>query len=133
MDALPLALEAYAPQLPFGDWQIVVFVDRKRQLIWVARWHSSKPGNEMRQTSDPVIRLNTGIRAFCRHLPLLAERLAQVAVGSLSEVEIVHAVFEVLASAYEAAPDGADSESLRGNEFVDFFRRQERAALSALA
>jgi len=132
-----LALQVYTPQIDLGDWQIVVFVDRWRERFLVERWHSSEKACHPLENSGQVLRINTGIRAFRRQMPVLATALEEIRATDLSDEEIVHAVFEVLASVYKAAPEreelaGADDESLRGAEFAAFFQHRERAALAAL-
>lgn len=137
MMPLPLVVQAYTPQIDFGDWQIVVFVNRGRGRLLVERWHSSEKTCHPLENSGQVLRINTGIRAFRRQMPVLAAALEEIQAADLSDEAVVHAVFEVLASVYKATPereelDGADDESPRGVEFAAFFQRGEWAALAAL-
>lgn len=134
---LPLVLQAYTPTIDFGDWQIVVFVNHRRGRLLVERWHSSEKTCHPLENSAQVLRINTGICAFRRQMPVLATALDEVRAADLSDEEMVRAIFAVLASVYKAAPeraelDGADDESLRGAEFAAFFQHRERAALAAL-
>ena len=137
MDPLPLTLQAYRPQIPFGDWQLVILADGKRNIVAVERWHSSEKTCHPLENCGQLLRINTGIRAFRRQMPILAAALEEIPAADLSNEEIVHAVFEVLASVYKTVPereglDGADDESPRGAEFAKFFQYRERAALAAL-
>lgn len=103
----------------------------------VERWHSSEETCHPLESSRQVLRINTGIRAFRRQMPVLAAALEEIQAADLGDEEIIHAVFEVLASVYKAAPEceglnGADGESPREAEFAEFFQHRESAALAAL-
>lgn len=136
MIQLPLVLQAYTPQLHLGDWQIVVFVNRRRHRVSVERWHSSEKNGHPMEGSE-VLRINTGIRAFRRQMPVLASALEEIDTSSMSGEQIVEAVFQVLAQVYEAVPEQdlvcvGDERFLHG-EFADFLHDRKQAALASLA
>ncbi len=136
MIPLPMALQAYSPQIELGDWQIVVFVDRRRGRLLLERWHSSERNSYPMADGGQVLRIDTGIRAFRRQMPVLAAALEAVPAAGMGDAEVIHAVFEILASVYKAAPGqeepGSDGESLPQSDCADFFVHRERAALAAL-
>lgn len=134
MNPLPLVLQAYTPQIHLGDWQIVISVNRKRNIVSVERWHSSEQPYERKEMHDQVIRLETGIRAFRRQMPVLAGALEKVAVDGLSEPEIVESVFKVLANMYAAAPDALSKgeDAVAKGNFADFIEERKRDALAQL-
>lgn len=136
MIPLSMALQAYTPQIHLGDWQIVVFVNRKWGRILVERFHSSEKACQPMENSDQILRIDTGIRAFLRQMPLLATALQEIQAADMSDAEVIRAVFQVLASVYRAAPQreplNADDESRLGDEFADFLEQRERVALMAL-
>lgn len=132
----PMVLQAYTPQIHLGDWQIVVFVNRKRNRISVERWHSSERSLHPMETSGQLLRINTGIRAFRRQMPVLAVALEKIDATDKTDAEIIEAVFRVLATVYSAAP-GHDRISigdghLPEEEFADFLEHKKHAALMAL-
>lgn len=136
MIQLPMVLQAYTPQIYLGDWQIVIFVNRRRGKILVERWHSSEKSFHPMEGSGQVLRITTGIRAFRRQMPVLATALEKVQVADLSDEQIVRAVFRVLASVYKAVPERDElcigDDSLCEAEFTEFLQEQEKAALLAL-
>lgn len=136
MIQLPMVLQAYTPQLHLGDWQIVVFVNRRRGRISVERWHSSEKTFHPMESSGQLLRINTGIRAFRRQMPVLATALEKIEVAHLSDEEVVRAVFRVLASVYTAAPERdqlcVGDDSPLESEFAEFLENREKAALMAL-
>lgn len=136
MIQLPMVLQAYTPQIHLGDWQIVVFVNRRRRRISVERWHSSEKAFHPMESGGQVLRINTGIRAFRRQMPVLASALENIDVGGLGDEAIIDAVFQVLGSVYKVAPQQericAGSEPILDVEFDDFLEHRKRAALLAL-
>lgn len=133
---LPLPLEAYSPRIHLGDWQIVVFVDRRRGRISVQRRHSSENNGQPIDKAGDVLRIDTGIRAFRRHMPVLAAILENIEVDGLSDAKIVQSVFRGLATLYKAVPEHSpvwsdEAPSLTG-EFADFFQHHENAVLTTL-
>lgn len=136
MIQLPMVLQAYTPQIHLGDWQIVVFVNRRRNRISVERWHSSEKACHPLETSGQVLRIDTGIRAFRRQMPVLADALEQIATHDKTDTQIVEAVFAMLASVYrgsseeEKAGYGADAPG--DEEFGDFLEGRKREALRRL-
>lgn len=136
MIQLPMVLQAYTPQIHLGDWQIVVFVNRRRERITVERWHSSEKAYYPMESSGQVLRINTGIRAFRRQMPVLAAALEKIQVADQSDEAIIRAVFRVLASVYKLGPEQdqlcVGDESPLGGEFSDFLQFREKAALMAL-
>lgn len=135
MIPLSMVLQAYTPQTHLGDWQIVVFVNRRWGRILVERFHSSEKACQPMENSDQVLRIDTGIRAFLRQMPVLAAALGDIQAADMSDEEVIRAVFLVLASVYQAAPDrlDADAESRLECECANFLEQRERAALMALA
>lgn len=131
-----MVLQAYTPQLQLGDWQIVVFVHRRRNRISVERWHSSEQAFHPQETTGQVLRINTGIRAFRRQMPILAGALDEIDTAGMSEELIVESVFRVLADLYRGTPDrehaGYGEEPLSEQEFVDFLEERKQEALAAL-
>lgn len=132
----PMVLQAYTPQIHLGDWQIVVFVNRRRNRISVERWHSSEKAFHPMEGSGQILRINTGIRAFRRQMPILAIALEKIDATDKSDAEIVEAVFKVLATVYGAAPEheraSVGDDHLPEEEFADFLEHRKQAALMAL-
>lgn len=132
-----MVLQAYTPQLHLGDWQIVVFVNRRRNRISVERWHSSEKAYHPQETTGQVLRINTGIRAFRRQMPILAGALDELDTAGMMEEQIVDAVFKVLERLYRASPDaehiGFGGERLSEQEFAEFLEDRKHDALAALS
>lgn len=132
----PMVLQAYTPQIHLGDWQIVVFVNRRRNRLSVERWHSSQKDCHPTESGGQLLRINTGIRAFRRQMPVLAEALERIGVAERSDAEIIDAVFEALAEVYRVAPEqdraAVDDGQLGEDEFADFLAHRKQAALMAL-
>lgn len=137
MIQLPMVLQAYTPQLHLGDWQIVVFVNRRRNRISVERWHSSEKNGHPMEGSGEILRINTGIRAFRRQMPVLASAMEEIHIGGMAGEQIVEAVFEMLAKVYEAVPEQdlvcIGDERLLHYEFADFLQDRKQEALAGLA
>lgn len=133
MNPFPLVLQAYTPQIHLGDWQIVIFVNRKRNLLSVERWHSSERPYERKEIRDQALRIQTGIRAFRRQMPYLAGALESVAVDSSPDEEIVETVFRILADVYgpDPMPIGTD-ERIEAGDLAEFLEERKREALAAL-
>lgn len=131
-----MVLQAYTPQLHLGDWQIVVFVNRRRNKISVERWHSSEQAYHPQESTGQVLRINTGIRAFRRQMPILAGALDELDTAGMTEEQIVGAVFRVMSSLYRAAPEsehiGYGEERLAGQGFAEFLEDRKQDALAAL-
>lgn len=136
MIQLPMVFQAYTPQLHLGDWQIVVFVNRRRNRISVERWHSSEKAYHPLETSGQVLRINTGIRAFRRQMPILAAALDEIDTAGLGEGQIIEAVFQVLAQVYQAGPAvdhlSLADEHLSAGDFIDFLEERKQEALAAV-
>lgn len=136
MIQLPMVLQAYTPQLHLGDWQIVVFVNRRRNRLSVERWHSSEKANQAMENTGQALRINTGIRAFRRQMPVLATALDKINTSGMNDEQLVETVFQVLASVYRAAPTaehaGFGDEHLSDQEFADFLEERKQEALAAL-
>lgn len=132
----PMVLQAYTPQLHLGDWQIVVFVHRRRNRITVERWHSSEKAYHPLETTGQVLRINTGIRAFRRQMPVLAAALEELDTAGMTEEQVVSAVFRVLANLYKAGPEsehmGFDGERLSEQDFIDFLEDRKQEVLESL-
>lgn len=132
----PMVLQAYTPQLHLGDWQIVVFVHRRRNRISVERWHSSEKAYHPLESTGQVLRINTGIRAFRRQMPVLAGALDELDTAGMGEEQIVDAVFQVLADLYRGTPEaehaGYGEERLSEQEFAEFLEERRQDALAAL-
>lgn len=132
----PMVFQAYTPQLHLGDWQIVVFVHRRRNRISVERWHSSEKAYHPLESTGQVLRIDTGIRAFRRQMPVLAGALDGLDTAGLGEEQIVDAVFQVLADLYrgthEAEHAGYGEERLSEQEFAEFLEDRRQIALAAL-
>lgn len=131
----PMVLQAYTPQIHLGDWQIVVFVNRKRNRISVERWHSSEKAFHPMESTGQILRINTGIRAFRRQMPILASALEQIDTANMEVAEIIAAVFQVLSTVYRVDPEhqhhAGDVEVLDG-DFSDFLQSRRQAALAAI-
>lgn len=132
-----LLIEAYCPQLAFGDWQLVISVNRRKNRIAVEQWHSSESDRGEILPADATLHIKTGIRAFRRHMPILAKALERCAIAGKSVEEVVESVFEVLADVYQRAIDpeqvsSVDCLSLEGN-FAAFLQHRKNAALAALS
>jgi hypothetical protein len=131
-----MVLQAYTPQLHLGDWQIVVFVHRRRNRITVERWHSSEKPYHPLETTGQVLRINTGIRAFRRQMPVLAFALEKLDTAGMTEEQVVEAVFQVLEGLYKVGPAsehmGFDGERLSEQDFLDFLEDRKQEALEAL-
>lgn len=136
MIQLPMLLQAYSPGIHLGDWQIVVFVNRRRKRIVVERWHSSEKHGHPQDNPQELLRIDTGIRAFRRQMPVLAAALDTVDSCGMSDEEIVEAVFRVLASVYQAAPERDEllpgDHSPTDGELADFIEWRKQCALAAL-
>ncbi|MBS1188698.1 MAG: hypothetical protein H6R10_490 [Rhodocyclaceae bacterium] len=136
MIQLPLVLQAYTPQLHLGDWQIVVFVNRRRNRISVERWHSSEKAHYPLEETGQMLRIDTGIRAFRRQMPVLANALDEIDMAGMDDEQIIHAIFRALANLYRAAPQddqvGFGGEGLTEREFADFLEEKKQEALAAL-
>lgn len=136
MIQLPMLLQAYSPSIHLGDWQIVVFVNRRRKRIVVERWHSSEQGWHDPIDGHELLRIDTGIRAFRRQMPVLANALESVEMAGLGDEEIVEAVFKVLASVYRAAPEPDEllpgDHSPTDTDFAEFLEYRKQRALAAL-
>lgn len=118
-----MVLEAYTPQLHLGDWQIVICVNRRKNLIAIERRHSSESELETAAGADQTIRIKTGIRAFRRQMPILANAMDNVSLLGLSVEEVVEAVFEVLAVVYQGAEV----------DFADFLQQRKLEVLVTLS
>lgn len=133
---ITMVLQAYTPQIHLGDWQIVIFVNRRRNRISVERWHSSERAYHPMEASGHVLRINTGIRAFRRQMPILAVALEKIDTLDKTDAEIIEAVFQVLATVYKAASEQnrvcVGNEHFPTGEFTDFLAYRKRAALMAL-
>lgn len=131
-----MVLQAYTPQLQLGDWQIVVFVHRRRNRITVERWHSSEKAYHPMESTGQVLRINTGIRAFRRQMPVLAGALDELNTVGMTEEQVVEAVFQVLAKLYRVGPEsehiGFDDQRLSEQDFIDFLEDRKQEALDAL-
>ena len=133
-----MVLQPYTPQIHLGDWQIVVFVNRRRNRVSVERRHSSeKESFDRSESGGESLRINTGIRAFRRQMPVLAVALEKIDTTDKADAEIIEAVFQLLATVYRAAPEhdriaGGD-EHLAAEEFGEFLEYRKRAALMALS
>lgn len=127
----PMILQAYTPQIHLGDWQIVVFVNRRRHRISVERWHSSQKASPL-ENNGQSLRIETGIRAFRRQMPVLAVALEKIEVADKSDAEIIEAVFQTLAEIYG---QGSEQEGAAPGEddFADFLKHRKQAALMALS
>lgn len=137
MIPLSMVLQAYTPQIDLGDWQIVVFVNRRGWgRILVERYHSSEKASQPLESNDQILRIDTGIRAFLRQMPVLAAALQEIQAADMSDEEVIRAVFQVLASVYRATPErerlDAGDEIQLEYEFADFLEQRERAVLMAL-
>lgn len=88
MIPLSMVLQAYTPQIDLGDWQIVVFVNRRWGRILVERFHSSEKASQPLENSDQVLRIDTGIRAFLRQMPVLAAALEEIQAADMSDEEV---------------------------------------------
>lgn len=132
----PMVLQAYTPQLHLGDWQIVVFVHRRRNRITVERWHSSEKAYHPMETTGQVLRINTGIRAFRRQMPVLAAALEELDTAGMTDEQVVSAVFRVFGNLYKAGPDaehlGFEGERLSERDFIDFLEDRKQEALDSL-
>lgn len=131
-----MVLQAYTPQLHLGDWQLVVFVNRRRSRISVERWHSSEKGFHPQEATGQVLRINTGIRAFRRQMPVLASAMDELDTAGMTEEQIVGAVFQVISRLYRASPEaehiGFGGERLSDQEFAEFLEDRKQDALDAL-
>lgn len=132
-----MVLQAYTPQLHLGDWQLVVFVNRRRNKISVERWHSSEKAYHPQENTGQVLRIATGIRAFRRQMPILAGALDELDTAGMTQEQIVGAVFQVLANLYRAAPEaehiGFGDERLSDQGFAEFLEDRKQDALAALS
>jgi hypothetical protein len=130
MNPLPLIFQAYTPQIQLGDWQIVITVYRKRNVIAVERWHSSEQPYERQEIRDQSLRIETGIRAFRQQMPVLANALESAAIDGLAEDDIIESVFKVLADIYAPEPETTGTDDF--TEFLEERKREARAVLSAV-
>jgi hypothetical protein len=132
----PMVLQAYTPQIHLGDWQIVVFVNRRRNRISVERWHSSEKAFHPMESGGQMLRIDTGIRAFRRQMPVLAMALEKIAVADKSDAQIIDDVFRVLAAVYSVAPAServaVGEDPLPADDFAEFLEHRKHAALMAL-
>jgi len=137
MIQLPMVIQPYAPQLHLGDWQIVVFANRRRNRLSVERWHSSEKPYHVMEGTGQVLRIDTGIRAFRRQMPVLASALDEIDTNGMVDADIVEAVFRVLARVYQGVPAGehgsAGEEHLSDQEFSDFLEERKQIALAGIS
>ena len=130
MNHPPLVLRAYTPRSHPGDWQIVISVNRKRSAFSVESWHSSERPDERQEPHGEGLRIETGIRAFRRQMPVLSAALDLIDIAPLSDEEIVEAIFGMLAEGYGPALAGAGDHFTQG-DLADFFDKRKRKALAA--
>lgn len=136
MQISSLLFEAYTPQLPLGDWQIIISVNLRKGRIAVERWHSSEPEVMQSLPLDHKVRIRTGIRAFRRQMPILAANLDKLDLIGRSVAEAIEAVFGQLATIYGGSLgavqfiNGAQGDT--GTDLTDFLLQKKEEVLSEL-
>lgn len=131
-----LLFEAFTPQLPLGDWQIVVAVHSGKGRIAVERWHSSDEREGRCHHHQRKLYIPTGIRAFRRQMPILAGALENIEIAGQEAEQVVVAVFDTLSRIYGASCaavqfiNGGQDDS--GTELSDFLSRKKQQALRDL-
>lgn len=136
MSTPSMLFESYCPQLPLGDWQIVLSVRLEKGRIAVERRHSSDPDSGRSQCLDKLLYIETGIRAFRRQMPILQSALEKIDITGLTLEEVVQAVFDALSDLYggSCGPiqfiNGPQCDT--GTELTDFLRQRKLKTLSDL-
>jgi hypothetical protein len=88
------------------------------------------------ESTRQLLRINTGIRAFRRQMPVLAVALEKIDTVDKNDAEIIEAVFQALATVYSAVPEhdrvSIGEDRVAGEEFADFLEHRKQAALMTL-
>lgn len=126
-----MVLQEYTPQIHLGDWQLLVLVNRRRNRLTVERCHSSEEaGYPLETPGAEYLRIDTGIRAFRRQMPVVASALEKIDPTAMTDAQIVEAVFQALIRLYAGK---ADQDASREVEFLEERRLEALDALTAVS